>query len=273
MKKVLLIFSLIVALLCGCTASNQPTEDPLSSTENATAIEKKSIPQEYFCLLQDYLEIIYFRLSASFEKEYNNGFFPDISDTLENQLYNNSKESVLPNHWWCMIADMLDNINNPTVSSFGYVLKDLNGDDSPELLWTSANCEKVFAIFTIDQGKAVLLDAYWQKHKAIVLETGEIWTMSIGGTNIFEYKCCLLDQRNSTSLNITLCFGYEKEDYFEEKNTNRFLISKEKFNVLKSESPFNTQERKKVVYLCPHDVLAVCGDRGTVLLSPDSQSD
>ena len=145
-KGLLFAFVLIICMLfCGCGDSQAA-----SSINVSTKTPEVIYPQEYKTVLEDYKKIVEFRVSKDFEERYNNREFPEISESLRSQINNKSNERLTEN-WGNMIAEMTAYIENPTVNSFGYVLKDVNSDGLDELFWVDEK-RNILAVFTLNNG-------------------------------------------------------------------------------------------------------------------------
>ena len=80
----------------------------------------------------DYLKIVQYRLSDDFLQSEN---LSALQQQLTSGLFVDTPETDAQPRWTDMIIDMLDYVAEPEVASFGYILKDLDGDNSPELIW------------------------------------------------------------------------------------------------------------------------------------------
>ena len=220
MKKVFILLVLII-LLCGCSKMDEFDDFA-------------SLPKEYIPILNDYKMIVDFRLSDDFVEEYNNGVFPTVSEILANQIYDNDEDD-LQRKWWNMIADMTDYFENPTEDTYGYVLVDVDGNNSPELVWLSSDGEIVFAIFTVYDGTVVLLDAYWSRYKAVILDSGLIYTLGSGSARDFDYS---INELNDGDLHPIKQFGSRSGQYYEIIDGSVVEISEDKLNKYLYENPF-----------------------------------
>ncbi len=232
-KSVIFAFLLIfVMLFCGCNDST-----PESSLSTITSAN--SYPQVYKTVLENYKLIVEFRISDDFEVRYNNKEFPNISEDLKSQIYNKNTE-VLKNHWWNMIADMTDYIENPSIDSFGYILKDVNSDGSNELFWVDEKYN-ILAVFTANNEKVELVDAFWPRHNVIITEKNEFLIRSSGGADYTQYKIMTLG--DNADLKTIFEFGTNGHDnnsvlFYEVKNGKNISISQKCFNELQAQYPF-----------------------------------
>lgn len=106
-------------------------------------------------------------------------------------------------------------INRPTSSTtYGYALKDLNGDNVDELILLDSNFT-VFAIFTEVDGKAVLLDIFSDWRSAWIDEDGLVHVKDKtvpGHKKDYTYSVYTIENGNYVST-LTLGIGYESSVY------------------------------------------------------------
>ncbi len=208
---------------------------------------QNDIPGEYSETIKDYKKLVDFRLSEDFESGYNSGKFAEINEDLKADLNisnvnaDNSYVS-LQYKWDNMIADMFGNIEAPTVESFGYILKDLNGDGTRELIWVSSDYSVIFAVFTVRDGKPQLLDAFWSRYRCVVLDSGTLYTLGSGGADTFTYEKSEIDLSEETGLKAIKQFGSENGNYYETVDGDSVTIDKARFDELLSEYPFEFGE-------------------------------
>ena len=194
-------------------------------------------PLQYALVLDDYRKIVQYRLSDDFLQSEN---LSALQQQLLSGLFVDAPETDGQPRWQYMIIDMLDYVAEPEVASFGYILKDLNGDNSPELIWVSADYNTVFAIFTIADNKAVLVDAYWSRYKAVILDSGVVYTQGSGGANTVEYTCWTLNNEQPDYKDIQKQFGSNNGQYYEAIDNAHMNISNDRFNALLLEHPFQS---------------------------------
>lgn len=226
-KIYLIIMLSVAAMLCsGCKEGTAEDKSP-----------EQLVPIEYTETIEDYKKIVQFRLSEQFESEYNSGKFVELNKNLEADI-----SSSFQYKWDNMIADMLDSIEEPSMESFGYILTDLNGDNVLELIWVNSDYNVVFAVFTIRNNEAHMLDAYWSRYKGKVLDFGMLYTLGSGGADTFEYTISNVDQNESSGLKVIKRFGSENGKYFEATDNGDVTIGKERFIEMLFEYPFEFGE-------------------------------
>ena len=186
---------------------------------------KSSTPEEYSETLKIYKKIANSIISGEFEKDYNAGKFPSLNSKLDYE-------------WSCMLAEL--NIwsfgsMEKTKDSFGYVLKDINGDGIQELFFVLHDYT-ILAAFSRIGEEANLLDAYWPRHRCMLLDSGELYTFSSSGAQDFEYKIQKLD-KDGRALSDILQFGSEEGSYYKIVEENEDKISDKEFEKLRMEYP------------------------------------
>lgn len=270
MKKIivaLLILSMVILASCGAdtekepettdaaditvadetTAVDETTEDPFNDKDNFSeettedeAVDEPflTLPSEYTEVIEDYKNIVEFRLSDNFNSEWNNGNFG---------IYYKYHNVDIHGDFSNMIVEMLPYDQEATVASYGYVLKDINNDTIPELFWVCGELDSIYsirAIFTIAEGKAQLLDAFWSRYKCVITDEGELYTMGSGGAAYTEYELRVLD-KNSAHLTTTKEFGtdYDHENnlalYYVSEGEKEY-ISKDRFDELLTDNPYES---------------------------------
>ncbi len=241
------------------TSLNEESNIPEESTANEKGEDLfLALPNEYKEVIEDYKDIVEFRLSDRFESEWNNGNFGDYD-----KYYN----ADIQGNFSYMILDMLDYIDNPSTDSFGYILNDINDDTVPELFWITSDYEFIFAIFTINEGEACLLDAFWPRYKCRSLDSGVIYTMGSSGAAYTTYELRKLD-KNSAQLTSVKEFGTDFYDengsilYYHVSDGKKEYISEDRIDELFLEYPFENGEKwinSKFYYLFDDNISIVEG--------------
>lgn len=262
MKKVIVLTAALLmtaSLLAGCggfaivkngygenTADIPPkgdtSEESSQISHESTGTSDGEAYEEYEEILEDYGKIVDFRLSPSFKDDMDNGKYPDLDSELEDYMsdedINGGRETELQYRWSCMLADMTAGMENPSRDSFGYIFKDLDGDGTPELLWVSSDYNTVFAVFAVYDGDAELIDAYWPRYSGVVTDGGELYTLGSSGADTFEYAVSRLDKDKENPLKTVKRFGCQSGQYYADIDGVTVSISKEDFQKLLSENPF-----------------------------------
>lgn len=239
MKKALYVTAAFVIvlslLLCGCH-DGQPADPSITASQLIKPTDTTSDVSFYAEVLQDYETIVRFRLSDTFENDWNNDRFPTVSDALILAIQEN------PNAEWSnALIGMTDRLDVPAMSSFGYILRDINSDDFPELFWVCED-DTVMAIFTNQNGKLVLLDVFWQKHECVITNADELYIRTSSGALYTDYTIQALTAQGD--LLKTKQFGFEgisaegKPLYYEIVDDVKQLIGEDRFDELLRENPF-----------------------------------
>jgi hypothetical protein len=247
-SRVLRVILCLVCLLAlvGCetapASTTVPTTVPTTAPIETTAPE--TVPTEtvsewelaYDEILTDLAETLGFRLSPTFEADYNDGKEIPLSDGLKESL-----NSDLAYNWHCMLVEMVwsDAGEVTEKEAYGYVLQDINGDGSPELFWIRSD-GFILAVFTIVDGAPRLVDAFWPRHRAVVTPSGELYTRSSGGAMYIEYYIRSLAPGSAELTNVVE-FGLEDGKYYEVVDGQRKTVTEARFQELLTEKPFENQ--------------------------------
>ena len=211
------------------TADNPDDSD--SSNEHTEDISDESyhaqLPSAYETVITEYKELIELRLSLTGGND-----DPEYSLT--------SPDQDLSLEWCNMFIELTLGIDSPSVSSFGYVLKDINCDGTNELFIVRED-NMIFAVYTLYDGVAHLLGAYWPRYECSFLESGELFIEGSGGAFVLDYKVQTLDE-NSDNLVTVANFGYDISEhstapdmsiyYYEEVNGEKLTVDEARFNEL-----------------------------------------
>lgn len=208
----------------GCNGAVKEN-DILSSPQNTDS----NVPNGYDQLLLDFGKTVERVLSESFEEEMNTGKFVSPDKKFEYE-------------WQAMLIDLTDGLNNPSLSSFGYILKDINKDNTPELFLVRDDYT-ILAVFTLNNEQPQLLGAFWSKNKAVMLDDNQIYILRSGGANYFEYSIWQMNANNQLLKN--KCFGYEGNFIYESIDKDNIAISEARFKELLSTHPFIITEKWK----------------------------
>lgn len=83
-------------------------------------------------------------------------------------------------------------VDDPTAFKFGYSLKDMNGDGTPELLLITEN-HVLLELYSIVDGEAKLLDYFRPRYTGVVLATNRLYTYGSGGAGVYTYTISKYD--------------------------------------------------------------------------------
>jgi len=234
----------------GCNSSSKDTPKASDGAIDLS-IDKYAhqVPKVYEETLADYERIVAFRLSSQFEEDYDNGVFPELNDNLEKDIAIADQQfpaSDLSYRWHCMLVDMPSGIDAPTVRSYQYVLKDINGDGTHELFWVKENTE-ILAVFTADSAGATLLDAYWPRYCCTLTDSGQLCTVATSGADRISYRVQQLS-KDSVQLITELEFGLDGVDtetkeviYYQLIDGSKEPITEMRFQELVAAYPFGQE--------------------------------
>lgn len=291
MKKIVaffLVLSMLALASCGgdseivpdatdtaeTTVLDDTTAPPDETTGGGSDKEPTvSLPKEYEPVIENYKKIVEMRLSEGFDENWNNGIYRNT--------YEGYYDDPIMGDFDTMIVEMLLPGHNVTSSSYGYVLKDINGDDVLELFWVSADLDTIFAVFTLSGMDVQLLDAFWSRYSCRVTDNGEIYTFGSSAADIFSYNIRRLEPHSAELISVKE-FGAGKEYssngegenfYYEAQNLGADYITKDRYEELLGEYPFENGESwiKSYVYTLPKDYyLTEMSDANIVSISvPD----
>ena len=274
MKK---IISLILAIICaastvvmmqGCDFSDTvkdtvPDETTVQDKDEVTTKADKepekekpySLPREYEPVIENYKKIVEMRLSEKFEENWNNGLYRNT--------YEGYYDDEIMGDFDIMITEMLPYADDITSSSYGYVLKDINEDEVPELFWVSSDLSTIFAVFTLSGMDVQLLDAFCSRYKCCVTDNGELYTLSSSGADVVSYHIRKLEPHSAELISVKE-FGSDKEYipgqeekqfFYEAENYGADYIAEDRYEELLAEHPFENAEswKKSYVYSLPKD--------------------
>lgn len=230
-------FAMIIAFLfCGCRDAEQ-AELASSTTVPSTEGDSNSVAMLFYAkVLQDYEMLVSFRLSENFESSWNSDQVPALSAALASAIRDNPEAE-----WSNMVVGMPEGLENPTVSSFGYILKDMNRDDFPELFLVRED-HAILAIFTCGNGQLVLLDAFWSKHEGILTDENSMMIRTSGGAAYTDYVVKILDpEGHMVQVKQFGTDGYSEDAetlYYEITDNGRNTIERNRFSALLLEYPF-----------------------------------
>ena len=201
--------------------------EPGSAAEQyavAQNISLTTIDPAYITMLNDYRTMVKFRLSEQFQEDYNSGNKPELSQVLQQSI-----DTVEPYKWGYMWVEMTSGINTPTEASFGYILQDLDGDGTTEMVWLRQD-RALLALFTVRNGAPVLVDAFWPKHDGYITEQGYLFTAGSGGVAT-AYQVRTMDGKPIAQ------FRRDAESFFETVDGKEQSIDPARFEALLQQYP------------------------------------
>ncbi len=237
MRKIFAAVVVVTFLLCGCSNSVAPSSS-VAQTDHSTSSQDAE-PTAYAQVIDDYKELVKYRLSADYGAE-NCGVCIDYSADFSAAIEDSDG-------WSSMEIEMLGYPQSDKLSDFGYKLYDMNGDGEDELFWARKD-GTILAVFTIYNGKLKLLDAFWNRYKGVITENGELYTMGSGGAADTVWEFSKLSNGELESVKV---FGTESNDekqcvdYYRLDNDKKVYITEQAFDSLLEEVPFENTEKWK----------------------------
>lgn len=228
MKKIIRMFIFVLSIvsifsICGCNYDQNDYVD-----ENAS---KENIYSSYLEKYNQTVSVLKFTanglLSESFEADFNNGKFTAPDDNFSYE-------------WGAMLVDATEGLDKHDVSSFGYILKDINSDNIPELFFVREDYT-VLAIFTLNESSPKLLGAFWSRNKVVILDSGDIYTLTNSGAAYFEYTIYTI---KNNQLSVVKRFGMNG-DYYKTMNDEISVIGKSEFEEILEANPFSHGQKWK----------------------------
>ena len=200
-----------------------------------------AVPEAYTAVLQDYKTLLDYRFSEDFYEENNSRFWDELNSKLQLEYFG---KDILGDFGYMFIEmDEAKDCDSP--DDYGYVLKDINDDGVQELFWVG-KCHTILAVFTIMNGQAELLDAFWPRYTARMTEDGYLYTQSSGGAAYTQFDIYKL-LPNSSVLERRIGFAQDGEDvYLEWVEDKQVTITQERFEKLQQQHPFE----HSVEWLC-----------------------
>lgn len=200
MKKqvaIVAVLMMVLALFSGCAGD---TEKVGSATTPSTTSPTKSpeqtlqtMPAAYQETLADIQSVMEWKFAEDFWGKYEQGEMPEpiLSDNLAAQLADEENDEV-SEAWFNMVMEMLPHYSDSATCRAGYILKDINSDNVPELFLLQED-RTLLAVFTVCEGKSKLLKAFWNRYAAVMADDGRLSTQSSPGTGLLDREILKLD--------------------------------------------------------------------------------
>ena len=196
--KIITVFFSLILILAGCAPSeslpNAPSYEtsegvPFDDTVNGLnpPISENFVVPDWFTdypsIIEEYRIFIDYIIDDNFEYAYKNSIFESPNGEL---IYNWSCMMIEANIWYKYLSEKKPD-------SFGYALKDLNGNGTPELILLSKDYY-VFAVFSLVDNKPYLLDVFWPRHSCVIYDSGLLYNHSSGGATLWDYRTQRISQ-------------------------------------------------------------------------------
>ncbi len=243
----LLLMCCVMFFLLGIVAGCSTTATSIDVAEEKMGMQLEDDVVLYAQTLSNYQQIVKERLSQTFEEDYNS----DVQ-----LLSKTSPNENLKYKWHCMIVDMISGFANPSASSFGYTFMDMNQDGVKEMLWIRED-GVVLAIYTLVDGNAVLVDAFWPRYKGIVTNNGLLYTRSSSGAEYIDFTIRTLMSDGQWDEYVSFGIDGHTDDnqpyYYEMVEATQTEIDKTRFEELREQWPFKQDEQ-------PIDIIKITDD-------------
>lgn len=254
MKKILIVFLVIdiLLLMCYCTITNEKGEIPVTSEGAVTTATVVTTPSEtpkttvaqgttadttpeekpssgYFASYESILELC--RLATeNFDYEY------ETVERKANELF--GSENSTEKEWFWEIYNTLsyylasNHSESNYKQSLGYAMKDLNGDGINELVLIN-DSYVVGAIFSMVNGKPILLDSYIPRGSCWIDADGQLHINGSGGARCWSNGVYQI-AKGGASLVLIAEFGADNFEFSDEQPYYR-LVNGEMVNITKAE--------------------------------------
>ncbi len=221
-KKIIACICLCGAvLLSGCTIPSYSS----ASKQTATSKADEVIFKRSFDEMNEYIrKIVSKRLTPRYEKYLEMGYMDSPDDSFE---FN----------WNRMLNDMLLGMEQPKESDFGYALKDINGDGINELFFIRSD-NTVLSMFAMFLENTTMLDAFYSARKCILLDDGNILTITQEGDDYITYNIRNLPHKRG-KLEEIMVVGKQGNEYFKTVEGKKTPITKDEFDQVIKDFPDN----------------------------------
>lgn len=202
----LIIIIMLLSLLVACVNDTGIQPDTSLPQQSQPAPSPTRWPEAYSTIFEEYktlADLIYHDDDYSFYD-----FMADSDDAYEWQTQNmHDLDSFLVSEL------VIDGLHYRERDDYGYALKDLNGDGSDELILISKGYT-VFAVFSIVDGKPVLLDYYWDRYNCYAIDKSDLLYIFCyyDSSEDWYYTIQRLSDDGSEFLSIER-YGMESHDY------------------------------------------------------------
>ncbi len=198
-------------LLSGCTIPSYSS----ASKQTATSKTDEVIIKRSFDDMNEYIrKIVSKRLTPRYEMYLEKG-------------YMNSPDESFDFNWNRMLNDMLSGLEQPKTTDFGYALKDINGDGINELFFIRSD-NTILSMFTMFLDNTTMLDTFYSARKCILLDNGNILTVTQEGSEYITYNVRNLPHKRG-KLEEIMVVGMQGNEYFKTIEGKKTPITKEEF--------------------------------------------
>ena len=208
MKKTIIILLCFVMLLSVCSCNQK---------------QQQKTATNYDAVLQSLAETVDGMFAEDFETKVGEEKYP--SPTGEHT-----------EKWKAMLLDAKADFHNIDANAFGYKLIDINSDSSPELIFCRTD-DRILAVYTIHNGKATLVDAYNRSYSCSLLDTGELYSLTMRDDGGYDNDIATLNHSTGT-LYVTVHFGISDNICYETINGTVLTTSNDRITELREQYPF-----------------------------------
>ncbi len=153
--------------------------------------------------------------------------------------------SELDEEWYNKLSNAALTLRPKDIMSYGYEYIDINKDGTNELILTTGNDYSILAIFTMLNGKPVLLDAFWNRYHGHIDIDG---LLHIGGSSGWDHSISQIYRLSpeSDQLELVSEIGsdghiYYKINFYKLVNNKKVSISEKEYNFLLNSEPFSNE--------------------------------
>jgi hypothetical protein len=231
MKRILICVITLCCLLTACSVSNEtlPNTQDISVLESTKSKVYEIVPEgtpldefaDYDSIIEEYHRF------AGYAIEFDDEYYKQVDDL--DLWYNRG--------WmgWFIACFSISRIEGK--EDFGYAIKDLNGNGSPELILAMGD-QVIRAIFALIDDKPKLLDEFGDKHHCEIDSSGIFYIRTTSGGDLTKFASYQISQ-NDEELVLIDEFGTNGHDmdtletfYYKMMNGFEQRITSEEFDEL-----------------------------------------
>ncbi len=153
--------------------------------------------------------------------------------------------SELDEEWYNKLSNAALTLRPKDITSYGYEYIDINKDGTKELILTTNTDYSILAIFTMSNGKPVLLDAFWSRYQGHIDSDGLLHTRGGNGWDCSVLRIYKLSPEGDR-LELVSEIGSDghtndKINFYKLVNNKKVSISEEEYNSLLNSEPFSNK--------------------------------
>ena len=134
-------------------------------------------------------------------------------------------------------------------AAFGYAITDLNKDGNDELVLLLQDYT-VLAIFTLENGKPKLVDAFWPRYRCAILDSGMLYIAASGGACDWFNAIQRIAEDGSKLIRVEEYGSTSKggpQNYYKVIDGENKIISKSEFDQFRQKYPVLSDETAKEI--------------------------